>query len=62
MSHLVYIWYMNTMTVSARDIQRNYKAIVDCVRSTKQPAILVNNHEPQVAIVSLDDVEELTQV
>jgi prevent-host-death family protein len=50
---------MQTYTISARDIQQNYKAVVDRVKHTKQPAILVNQKEPQAVIVSLEDFEKL---
>ncbi len=48
-------------TVSTRDIVRNAKRIFGTVRRTKQPAIITNLNEPQVAIVSLEDLEKLQQ-
>ena len=56
------MFYMNTFTVSSRDIQRNYRDIVTKVKQTKQPAILMSQKEPQAAIISLDDLEELRQL
>jgi prevent-host-death family protein len=53
---------MNTFAVSARDIQRNYKDVVERVRQTRQPAILMSQKEPQAAIVNLEDLEELKEV
>lgn len=53
---------MNDFAVSSRDIQRSYAAIIERVKQTKQPAILMNKKKPQAAIVSLDDLEELQQV
>lgn len=50
---------LNTVTVTARDILRNYKEVFDKVKKTKQPAVVVSRKEPQVAIVSLDDLEKL---
>lgn len=46
-------------TVTARDILRNYKEIFDKVKRTKQPAVVLFQKEPQVAIVSLGDLEKL---
>lgn len=50
---------LNTVTVTARDILRNYRGVFDKVKKTKQPAVVVSKKEPQVAIVSLDDLERL---
>ena len=52
---------MNTFAVSARDIQRNYRDIVERVRQTGQPALLMSQKQPQAAIVSLGDLEKLSQ-
>lgn len=53
---------LNTITITARDILRNYKEVFDKVKKTKQPAIVVSQKEPQVAIVSLDDLERLKEL
>jgi prevent-host-death family protein len=50
---------MPPMTITTRDILRNYKLIINQIRETKQPAIIVSQKEPQVAIVSLDDFKNL---
>ena len=50
---------LNTVTVTARDILRNYREVFDKVKKTKQPAVVMSKKEPQVAIVSLDDLERL---
>lgn len=50
---------LNTVTVTARDILRNYKEVFNKVKKTKQPAVVVSKKEPQVAIISLDDLEKL---
>jgi len=57
-----YFNMLDTVTISARDILRNYKEIFDKVKKTKQPAVVVSQKEPQVAIVSLDDLEKLRQL
>jgi PHD/YefM family antitoxin component YafN of YafNO toxin-antitoxin module len=38
---------------------RNYKRVIDAVKKTNAPAVVVSQREPQVAIVSLADLEEL---
>lgn len=53
---------MITSTVTAREMLRNHKEIIERVRKTKQPAIVVNQKKPQVAIVSIDDLEELRRL
>ncbi|MEK7517649.1 MAG: type II toxin-antitoxin system Phd/YefM family antitoxin [Patescibacteria group bacterium] len=53
---------LNTVTVTTRDILRNYKQVFERVKKTKQPAVVVSQKEPQVAIVSLDDLEKLKQL
>ena len=52
---------MNTFAVSARDMQRNYRDIVERVRQTGQPALLMSQKQPQAAIVRLGDLEKLSQ-
>ena len=52
---------MNTFAVSARDFQRSYKDIVERVKQTGQPAILMSQKEPQAAIVSLEDLDKLKE-
>jgi PHD/YefM family antitoxin component YafN of YafNO toxin-antitoxin module len=53
---------MQPTNVTARDILRNYKAIITKVKTTKQPAIVVSKKEPQVAIVSMGDLQRLTEL
>lgn len=50
---------LDTITVTARDILRNYRQVFNKVKKTKQPAVVVSKKEPQVAIISLDDLERL---
>lgn len=56
------LYMLNTVTVTARDILRNYKEVFDRVKKSKQPAVVVSQKMPQVAIVSLDDLEKLEQL
>lgn len=53
---------LDTVTVNVRDILRSYKEVFDKVKRTKKPAVVVSQKEPQVAIVSLDDLEKLRQL
>ncbi len=52
---------MNTFAVSARDIQRNYRDILERVKQTGQAALLMSQKEPQAAIVRLEDLEKLEE-
>lgn len=53
---------LNTTTVTARDILRNYREVFDKVKETKQPAVVISQKEPQVAIVPMEDLEKLKQL
>ncbi len=53
---------LNTNTITARDILRNYKEIFDKVKHTNQPTIIMSQKQPQVAIVSMEDLEKLRQL
>lgn len=41
---------------------RQYKRVIEQVKTTKEPAVVVSQRQPQVAIVSLDDLDQLTQL
>src|SRR3989344_760795 len=45
-------------TVSAREIQRGYKKILEKVKKTRKPIVVMTDNKPQAAIVSLDILEE----
>lgn len=47
-----------TNTVSARDIQRNYRKIFDQVKKTQKPIVVISNNKPQAAIVSLEQLAQ----
>ena len=53
---------MNTFAVSARDVQRNYKQVVERVRQKKEAAVLMNQREAQAVIVSIEDFQELQEM
>lgn len=58
----IYDWLvmMHINQITTRDLLRDYKRIVERVKRTHEPAVVVSQKEPQVAIVSLDDLEALT--
>ena len=53
---------MNTFAVSARDIQRSYKQVVERVRQKKEAAVLMRQREAQAVIVSIEDFQELQEM
>lgn len=53
---------LDTVTITPRDILRNYRQIFDKVKTTRRPAVVVSQKKPQVAIISLDDLENLKQL
>lgn len=53
---------LNTNTVPARNLQKAYKAIIHEVKTKKHAVVLTTNDEPQAAIVSLEDLEELNKI
>lgn len=58
---MLYSVYMNTFSVSASDIQKNYKDVLERVKNTRQPALLMSQKEPQAVIVSLEDFAKLQE-
>lgn len=46
-------------TVSARKIQRDYRKVFDTAKKTRDPVIVLTNNVPDVAIVSLPELERL---
>ena len=53
---------LNAVTVNTRDIVRHYKQVFNTVKKTKQPAVVISQKKPQVAIVSMEDLEKLRQL
>lgn len=51
-----------TTNVTTRDLLRNYKRVINKVKTTKEPAVVVSQKEPQVAIVSLADLQALREL
>lgn len=50
---------INPSIVPARNLQKAYKSIIEDVKTKKRAVVLTTNDEPQAAIVSLEDLEEL---
>ena len=50
---------LKTTSIPARNLQKSYKAIIEAVKRGKQAMILTTNDQPQAAIVSIEDLEEL---
>ena len=48
-------------TTTVREIQRNYKKIFEQVKKTKEPIVVIKNNKPDVAIVDVKTLEELTK-
>ena len=46
-------------TVSARDIQRNYRKIFDRVKRLKKPVVVMTNNTPDVVIMNVKELENL---
>ena len=52
---------LNPSIIPARNLQKSYKSIIEGVKTKKQAVVLTTNNQPQVAIVSLEDLETLRQ-
>ncbi len=50
-----------TNYTNIREVQRNYKKVVEEVKKTHTPTIVMSKNEPQFAIVSLDMLERLRE-
>ena len=46
-------------TVSARQIQREYKKVLEEANKLKEPIIVLSNNKPLGAIIGLDQLEKL---
>lgn len=52
---------LNTNIMPARNLQKSYKSIIEDVKVKKRAVILTTNNKPQVALVSLEDLEKIQQ-
>ncbi len=53
---------MNTLmpkTVSASEVQKNYRKIFNLVKRTKEPVIVLTGNKPDVAIIDYNALEAL---
>ncbi|MBI4096714.1 MAG: type II toxin-antitoxin system Phd/YefM family antitoxin [Candidatus Levybacteria bacterium] len=46
-------------TVSARQIQRGYKKVLEDANKSKEPIVVMSNNKPLGAIISLDLLEKM---
>lgn len=46
-------------TVSARQIQRGYKKVLEDANISKEPIVVMSNNKPQGAIIGLDLLEKM---
>lgn len=46
-------------TISARQIQREYKKVLQCANKSKEPIVVMANNEPLGAVIGLDLLEKL---
>lgn len=46
-------------TVSARQIQREYKKVLEDANKSKEPIVVMSNNEPKGAIIGLDLLEKI---
>lgn len=55
---------MNTLmpkTVSASDIQKNYRKVFNTAKRTKEPVVVLSNNKPDVAILDYEAFENLRE-
>ena len=48
-------------TVSARELQRDYKAVFTRAKKLKAPIMVISNNEPQAVILSLESFNDYTE-
>lgn len=53
------MYHLMPNTVSAAQIQKNYRSVFNAVKSSGQPTIVLTNNKPDVAIVDIDYLEEI---
>ena len=46
---------LQPITISSRELSREYKKVFQRIKATKRPVIVTANKHPQVAIVHLDE-------
>ena len=55
------MWYHLGMfsTISARQIQREYKKVLEKANKSKEPIVVMSNNKPLGAVIGLDLLEKL---
>lgn len=55
------VYYTNNMlnTISARQIQREYKKVLQEANKSKEPIVIMSNNKPLGAVIGLDLLEKL---
>ncbi len=51
----------STDTTSARNIQRNYREVINKVIRTKKPVIVISHNQPEVAIIDMKTFSDYTK-
>lgn len=46
---------------SVQDIQKNYRQLFNRVKKNRQPLLVLKNNKPEVAIITIDQLEKLAQ-
>lgn len=46
-------------TISARQLQREYKKVLEQANKIKKPLIVMSNNQPQGAVIGLDLLEQI---
>lgn len=52
-------YYHMFNTISARQLQREYKKILEQANKIKKPLVVISNNQPQGAVIGLDLLEKL---
>ena len=53
--------YTLPKTASVQDIQRNYRKLVDEVKTTRNPLFVLRNNNPEVVIVDVESWNAITK-
>ncbi|MCL4392524.1 type II toxin-antitoxin system Phd/YefM family antitoxin [Patescibacteria group bacterium] len=53
---------MDVQTIGTREIINNYPKIFERIKKTKEPIVIYKQKTPQVAVISLDDLEKLMNI
>ena len=59
--YVIYSVYMEKTIVSARELQRNYRQLINRVKTTKRPIYLGTHLKPEAVLVDLDEFNKLHQ-